>query len=59
MAESFVSCQSIFYPVIMVKNICMYTNFTLKITEPNYQDNTHRTAQVAYCHRLVIFGMAM
>ena len=24
-AESFVSCQSIFYPVIMVKNIGMYT----------------------------------
>ena len=24
MAESFVSCQSIFYPVIMVKNICIH-----------------------------------
>ena len=30
MAESFVSCQSIFYPVIMVKNICMY-NWPLKL----------------------------
>ena len=29
MAESFVSCQSIFYPVIMVKNICMYFQIRL------------------------------